>query len=162
MCFSKPPHFGNRGAAPVCMYIYIYTYIYIYIYVNIYVCIIYIYIYIGIYIYSYIYIYINTYIYIYININVNIYIYVYIIIHAYIYIRIYIHICIVYVLYINEDSKIELQNSFARFVFLCCIMDIKVAWTNPWNEHFIAFQQQFCWNQVLHFDECMKVLCLLK
>ena len=123
----------------------------------IYVCI---YIYISVYIFIHIYIY--RYIYIYININVNIYIYVYIHIHTYIYIRISIHICIVYVLYINEDLKIELQNSFAIFDFLCCTMDIKIAWTNPWNQHFIAFQQQFCWNQVLHFDECMKVLCLLK
>ena len=71
----------------------------------------------------YIYIYIYTYSYIYI------YIYIYII---YIYIYIYIYICIVYVLNIPEDLKIELQNSFARFALLCCIIDMKIVWTKPW------------------------------
>ena len=42
----------------------------------------------------------------------------------YMYIHTYIYISI-------NINKNEFQNSVARFVFLCCITDIKIAWRNP-------------------------------
>ena len=29
--------------------------------------------------------------------------------------------------------KIEFENSFKRLSFFCCLMDINIAWTNPWK-----------------------------
>ena len=43
----------------------------------------------------------------------------------------------------NTHIKIEFQNSIERLSFLCCTMDIKIAWINPctFKKFMLPFRQ---------------------
>ena len=49
--------------------------------------------------------------------------------------------------------KIEFGNSIRRLSFLCCLLDIKIAWINSWvySHYGIAFDGAGSWNFVNDF-----------